>query len=113
MDFFELVMRDWNAYLVGAVAVLFVAIEAAVPELFEKGKIGNRLEVFLPIVLCVCASTFVPGPWMPPDVVVGQKVVLGVLMGFAAYSASGVVKRYGGRYVAERVKAKLKPDPKP
>lgn len=107
MDFFDLVTRGWNGLLIGAVACVLVAIEMAVPELFEKGKIGNRTEVFIPMGLCIVCSSFVPGPWMPENVLMSQKIVLGVIMGFAAYTTSGAVKRYGARFIAEKIRTKL------
>lgn len=111
-DFFELVTRGWNGLLVSAVAAVMVAVEMAVPEAFQRGRIGNRLEVFAPMGLAVLCATAVPGPWMPDDVVIGQKVVLGVLMGTAAYFTSGVLKRYGASYIADKMRVAAKKKPK-
>ena len=108
MDFFELVTRGWNGLFVGAVACLLVAAETMIPELFEKGKIGNRLEIPIPIALSVIGATVVPGPWMPDNVLMSQKVVLGILMGFAAYTSTGFVKRYGGRFVGDKLVEKVR-----
>lgn len=107
-DFFELVTRGWNGLLVSAIAAVMVASEMAVPELFQRGRIGNRLEVFAPMSLAVVCAVYVPGPWMPEDVVVGQKVVLGVLMGTASYFTSGVLKRYGAAYLADKMRVAVK-----
>jgi hypothetical protein len=107
MDFYNLVLSGWNLPLVTAISVLLFAMEAVVPELFEKGRIGNRLEIpahLVPAVLCV---VFVPGPWMPPDVVVGQKVVLGIIIGALAYVVSGTLKRYGLRGLVDVLRGRL------
>ena len=95
MEMTSLLLREWNALLMASVWVAMAVAERAFPEHFAPGRLVNRMEPVFPIVACTLCAVFVPGPWMPDDVVIGQKVVLGVVMGAGAYNFAGLAKRFG------------------
>lgn len=91
----ELLLREWNLFLMAAVWIFMATLEHALPEHFVKGRALNRLEPVIPMGLCVFASVAVPGPWMPEGTAAAERLVLGVLLGWGAYHFAGLAKRFG------------------
>lgn len=94
-DMTKLLLSEWNALLMAAVWIVMAIAERAFPDHFEKGRLVNRLEPFFPVAICVVMASLVPGPWMPPDALLSQKIVLGVILGAGAYNFAGIAKRVG------------------
>ena len=107
----KLLFTEWNVLLMAAVWVLMAVAENAFPAHFEKGKIINRLEPLFPVVICLGFATLVPGPWMTPEATLGQKAVLGVILGAGAYNFAAMAKRFGFTpFVAKLAPKRRKPE---
>jgi len=92
----KLLLSEWNVLLMAAVWVCTAIAERAFPTQFEKGRLINRLEPLFPIVACIIFATMVPGPWMPTEgVTIGQKVILGVILGAGSHNFTAMAKRFG------------------
>jgi hypothetical protein len=94
-DLTKLLLSEWSALLMAAVWIISALAERAFPHYFEKGRWGNRLEPVFPVVICTVCAVFVPGPWIPAEMLNAQKVVLGVILGAGAYNFAGLAKRVG------------------
>ncbi len=115
----KLLCNQWNLFLIGLVWLSLHTMQERFSELFEKPKLGWRLLPFLPALITVPAS-FVPGPWFPPELqaTVPMKLLLGCMLGFAAYNFGGIANRLGLTTVANKlgvewVVDKTTPAPRP
>lgn len=106
MDMTKLLLSEWNALLMAAVWIGMALAERAFPSAFEKGRWGNRLEPVFPVAACVVCAVLVPGPWMPPEASIAQKLILGTVMGAGAYNFAGFAKRLGLRPFITQLKIK-------
>lgn len=91
----DLLLNQWNVLLMAATWSVMIFAERALPEAFAPGAWANRLEPMFPLAVCTAAATFVPGPWMSANVTWAQRLVLGVILGTAAYNFGGIAKRLG------------------
>lgn len=109
VPFIDLLLREWNLLLMAAVWIVMATAEAAYPEGFAPGKMLNRLEPVIPLVLCVGCARWIPGPWMPEGVNNAQKLILGVVLGWGAYNFTALAKRLGFRDILSRAGRRKKP----
>lgn len=109
VPFLDLLVREWNLLLMAAVWIVMATAEAAWPEGFEPGRLLNRLEPVIPLLLCVGCARFIPGPWMPDGVNNAQKLILGVVLGWGAYNFTALAKRLGFRDMLSRARKRKSP----
>ncbi len=87
-------LTEWNAVLIVAVWVLIQSLRKALPaQLGPKGA-HARLLPLMPIAMCV-AATFIPGPWLAPDELLGQRIALGVVLGAIAANGHTIASKLG------------------
>lgn len=109
----RLLTSEWNVLLMAAVWIVTALLEAVFPEHFENGRLAHRLEPVFPIALCVFCAVAIPGPWMPPNALLGQRVVLGIVLGAGSHSFISVAKRFGlTPFLASLMKKKKKRGPR-
>ena len=90
----KLLLSEWNVLLMAAVWICMSIAEHAFPMHFEKGRLVNRMEPMFPVMVCVAFSTLIPGPWIPPETTLGQKLILGVILGAGSYNFTAMAKRF-------------------
>lgn len=92
IDLVNIILKPENMAVVVGVWVIITTAKKAVPE-FMSHPILVRILPVIPIVLCVAAM------WLPgvgqTDMAVGDKILLGLLLGFAVGHAHKVVKQAG------------------
>lgn len=87
-------LTEWNAVLIVAVWVIIQSLRRALPaQLGPKGR-WARLLPLMPIGMCVGAC-FVPGPWLAPDELIGQRIALGVVLGAIAANGHAIASKLG------------------
>lgn len=94
---FELdrLLTHWNVLLVVAVWALIQSVRRTAPaHWFAKRAPLGRLLPLLPLLLCG-AAVWIPGPWFKGDESVGEKVVLGIVLGALTANFAGIASRFG------------------
>lgn len=87
-------INGWDLVLMGLIWLGLHVVQERFDELFQKPKPLWRLLPFLPTFITV-PCCFVPGPWMPPSIGVGERVIFGLLLGALSYNFGGIANRVG------------------
>lgn len=90
----DIITTGWVPLFIFLVWYGLNMVQERFSETFEKPKMGWRLLPFIPLIVCVPCS-FVPGPWIPPETTIIEKLILGCFMGIAAYNFGGIANRLG------------------
>jgi hypothetical protein len=94
--FFQLVLSPWNLCLMAAVWAGMQTVRKNTPGAWwADGTLGHWLLPWMPMPICVFFAMAVPGPWMPAGTVWGQKLVLGVILGWGSANFAPISKRLG------------------
>lgn len=96
-EIFELhrLLTHWNVLLIFAVWAAIQTLRRVTPDpWFEKRAPLGRLLPVLPLLICGVA-VWIPGPWLSGDESVGQKIVLGVVLGALAANFHSIAMRFG------------------
>lgn len=87
-------INGWDLVLMGLIWLGLHVAQERFDEWFAKPKPLWRLLPFLPTFITV-PSCFVPGPWMPPGIGIGERILFGLLLGAISYNFGGIVNRVG------------------
>jgi len=92
--FFDLqhLLSYQNVLIVIAVWFVIQSLKRMFKDFFTT-RLGQRLIVLLPMVLCQ-AAVWATVPWQPQSTL-GEKVVLGLVLAFLTAHAHDVLKRFG------------------
>lgn len=91
----NIVLSPWALLLMIAVWSVLQAVRgAAPPAMFVQGSWGGRLLPLAPVIACSVA-VWIPGPWLPGDVVWAQRVVLGIVLGTMTAHMHTILSRFG------------------
>lgn len=71
----------------------------------EKGRIVGAVPALVPLIAAQ-VLLFIVLPWMPVGTVIGQRFVLGLVLGFASTHATLLLKRLGLGHLVEFVMGK-------
>jgi hypothetical protein len=95
-DFFSLILSPWNLCLMMAVFMGMKTLRQMTPaSWWADGTFGHWILPFAPMPICVFFAMVIPGPWMPEGTVWGQKLVLGVILGWGSANFAPISKRLG------------------
>lgn len=84
----------WNLLLIVGVWTLVRTLTKAFPSLVDKQHLANKVIAFLPITLC-SGAMWIPGPWLPAEASIGEKVVLGLALGALTLNGDVIAKKIG------------------
>jgi len=88
--FLDLIFNPWNAVLGFCIWSTLQTLRKTIPGFFETGVGHNMLR---PICVTACAIFyFVPGPWVDDELIVGMRIVMGVIVGTVTTILHGLVK---------------------
>lgn len=86
-----IVLKPENLAVILGVWIVLTTAQRVLPELFAKPLVV-RLLPLMPLVLCI-AAMWMPGVAAPPTV--GERVLLGLILGFAVGFVHKLVKQTG------------------
>ena len=90
-DLLALLANPWNGVLIVCLWSAIQALKKSAPSFFDDGGAGHH--VMRPISVGAGAIAYlVPGPWIEPDVEVGVKIAVGLLMGTVTTLGHGLMR---------------------
>jgi hypothetical protein len=93
-DLFSMLISPWNVLLMVAVWTIIQVARRLMPLPFTKGQPFAKLLPIAPIAMCQ-AAMWIPGPWMTGAETLGQKLVLGTVIGACTSNLHSILSKVG------------------